>query len=306
MKVLVIHSAGSGKVPEGSVDQRKKIQVRRFQLTEGQESLSGKELRTLTAGVSHILFFVRGNIRPGVVSFFVGFSEGTNIPLVFIGKLPARNIPPEIASLIRILQNEEELEGYLSKALKVWEKDENRRRVEKARLTLLSRGIPLSNEALASCAEAGDLRGIKTFLQAGFSPDTRNALGVPILHLATREGRRETVKYLIAQGADINLCSNDRNSSALFDAAMGKYVDILRDLIAAGADLNIRSKDGQSALILSVGFDDEACAEVLLLAGADADTPDCLGVSARGYANLFQKPGMTALFEKYSPVKAGN
>jgi ankyrin repeat protein len=75
----------------------------------------------------------------------------------------------------------------------------------------------------------------------------------------------------------------------------------MADLLAAGAEVNLKSKDGQSALVIAVGLNDEAAAEMLLKAGADPDMADNLGASARTYVRLFNKPGMVKLFEKYTP-----
>jgi ankyrin repeat protein len=45
---------------------------------------------------------------------------------------------------------------------------------------------------------------------------------------------------------------------------------------------------------------DERFVEMLLKAGADVDEPDALGVSAKQYAVLFNKPKILGLFKKYA------
>jgi hypothetical protein len=52
-----------------------------------------------------------------------------------------------------------------------------------------------------------------------------------------------------------------------------------------------------------VGLNDDFLAGLLLKAGADADAPDSLGASGRKYASLFNRPLMTAIFDKYAPQK---
>jgi ankyrin repeat protein len=127
-----------------------------------------------------------------------------------------------------------------------------------------------------------------------------NQKGLSLLHIAARTGNAEIVRLLLEAGCNVNAHSTDRDSSALVDAAMDKHADIVTMLLNAGADPNIRTRDGQSALILAVGEDDLVSAEALLKAGAEPDQEDSLGASARKYAELFHKPAMLALFDKYA------
>jgi ankyrin repeat protein len=164
-------------------------------------------------------------------------------------------------------------------------------------------GVPVTGESLAQCAADGRVQEISLFLAAGFSPDTRDKAGVPMLNIAARNGNRNVLRLLIQSGAEVNLIADDRGSSALIDSAIGRYIDLVTDLIESGANVDIQSKDGQTALVLAVGADDEAVAEALLKAGANPDIPDSLGVSARKYSALFHKSSILALFETYASQK---
>jgi ankyrin repeat protein len=170
-----------------------------------------------------------------------------------------------------------------------------------AREQLLDQGVPVNEESLARSVLEKQREAVSLFLQTGFSPDTADHAGVPLLCLAARAGDREILGDLLKAGAGVNLPAHDRGGSAVIDAALGKHSGILEDLLAMGADVNVKSKDGQSALIISVGLNDEPTVEMLLKAGANADEPDSIGASARNYAALFNKPAMVALFEKYAP-----
>jgi hypothetical protein len=166
----------------------------------------------------------------------------------------------------------------------------------KARTVLLEQGVPVNEASLAQCVSEKNLPAVCLFLTAGFSADTRDKTGVPLLNLSARAGDIELVRLLLKAGAQVNCKAEDRGSSALIDATMGKYQDIVEELLKAGADPNVKTKDGQSALVLAVGLNDEACVALLLHAGANPDDPDSLGISARRYATLFNKSGMVALF----------
>jgi ankyrin repeat protein len=193
-----------------------------------------------------------------------------------------------------------EFSAYLTRESEEWTRNNS---IKQARSSLLERGVPVTVESLGRCIAEKDNEAVSLFLQADFAADTLDKAGVPLLCLAARAGARDISALLLQAGASVNLKSHDRGGSALIDAALGKHSEILGDLLAAGADTDTKSKDGQSALIISVGLNDEAAVEMLLKAGANADDPDSLGASARKYAALFNRPGMTALFQKYAPSR---
>ena len=247
---------------------------------------------------SHIALL--SSMTPGCVDFLSGFSCGSNIPFLVCGKKAITCIPEIFAFCFKFIEDENALEVYFKEQ---YEKFKNMRasgKADKARQTLLSMGIPVTEEAMAQCAADDHLDEISLFLAAGFSPDTKNKSGVPLLNIASRNGNGEVVRFLLRSGAKVDIVSDDRGSSALIDGAMGKYFDIVKDLIEAGADPNMRSKAGQTALVVAVGADDEESATALIKAGADPDIEDTMGVSARKYATLFRKKRMLALFDALS------
>jgi hypothetical protein len=252
---------------------------------------------------SHIL--ILSPVSPSWLGFIAGFACGAGLPLLVYGDETAGRIPREFAGCFRVFKTESQLMDYFRSEKQARQKRETAREAARARETLLHMGVPVSADSLAACTSEGHLREVALFLAAGFSPDSQDRFGVPLLHLAVRGGHRETALLLLEAGAQVNLRSKDRGSSALIDCAMGKFHDIAADLLHAGADVNIKSKDGQSALILAVGSGDETMTEMLLKAGADPDDPDVLGASARKYASLFNKSGIIALFKTYAVSRTG-
>ena len=229
--------------------------------------------------------------------FFAGFSCGSRLPFLVYGQEAMTGISMEFASCFTFLNTEDSLQKYLEAENEVSRKQEAARDIIMAQETLLKMGIPLTTESLAQCAAEGRIRELSYFLAAGFSPDTRNKTGIPLLNIAARSGNGEILRYLILAGAQINLQSDDRGTTALMDSVMGKQHDLVRDLIRAGSDLGIKSKNGQSALLLAVGSGDDELVDMLLKAGADPDQSDSMGLSARSYAALMKKSSMTALFD---------
>jgi hypothetical protein len=235
--------------------------------------------------------------------FFAGYSCGSHIPFLIYGHKAIPGISEEFAIYFSFLHTTDTLQTYLEEEYKAFTKQEAARNIIKAQNTLLSMGVPVTGESLAQCAGEGRIEEISLFLEAGFSPDTRNKVGVPLLNIAARTGNSEVLKLLIQSGAGINLTADDRGSTAIIDATIGKFFNIVNDLIESGADVNMQSKDGQTALVIAVGASDEEVAQALLKAGANPDIPDALGMSARKYAALYRKSPLLALFETYASIK---
>lgn len=237
--------------------------------------------------------------------FLAGFACGSRLPFMVYGQEAIAGISEEFASCFTFLSTDESLHMFLEAENEAFKKQEAAREIIKAQEALFRMGIPVTGESLAQCAGEGHVREVSLFLAAGFSPDTRNKAGVPILNVAARKGNAEVLRFLLASGAQVNLQADDRGTSALIDSSMSKRLDLVNELIAAGTDVNIKSKDGQTALIVAVGAGDEGVVEALLTAGADPDISDSLGVSARKYATLFHKEAIVNLFNTLAPQKTG-
>jgi hypothetical protein len=235
--------------------------------------------------------------------FLAGFSCGSRLPFIIYGEETVAGISEEFAHCFTFLKTDESLQLFLEAENEAFKKQEAAREIIKAQETLLRMGIPVTGESLAQCAGEGHIEEVTLFLAAGFSPDTRNKAGVPLLNVAARKGNPEIVRFLITAGAQINLQADDRGTSALIDGVMSQHAGLVDELVKAGADVNIKSKDGQTALIIAAGASDEKIVEILLKAGADPDVSDSLGASARKYAALFHKESIINLFNTYAPQK---
>jgi hypothetical protein len=273
--------------------------------TINQQKLKGESLPEAgdweaLSNATHIIAIIPQPASPSGPSWFAfaaGFARGAGIPLVVYGA-GDRSLPPYFGKDLIHCTDEADFAAYLVREAEDWTREHTRKQ---ARQTLLDRGIPVTVDSLGRCIAEKDGRAAALFLAAGFSPDTLDRNGVPLLCLAARAGDREIAGRLLKAGASVNLPARDRGGSALIDAALGKHAGILTDLLGAGANSNVTSKDGQSALIIAVGLGDEPSVELLLKSGADADAPDSLGASARKYAALFNKPGIVSLFKTYAP-----
>jgi hypothetical protein len=252
-----------------------------------------RELVEAVREATHLLILVRREILSRKTSAFVlGFSMGKGIPL-FLYLL--EQVPlPDIASYVFRSEDPESVISYFSGEKKIWT---GRRRKEVARNKLVEMGLGVSEESLARITSNGEIVPLKYFLEAGFSPDVRDAKGVPLLCLAVRNDHKTAVELLLENGADINAVSRDRGNTALMDAAAAQNLGLMRYLVDAGAMLDVRSRNGQTALILTVGQKAVEAAEILIKAGADSSISDALGMSARKYAELFGLRGILPMME---------
>jgi len=239
--------------------------------------------------------------------FFAGFAFGSRISLLIYGQEAIPGISKEFAAFFTFLGTDASLQTYLEFENEVLKKQNAARNIIKAQQSLLRMGIPTTVESLAQCVVDNRVKEISLFLDAGFSVNSRNNAGIPLLNIAarTRTGNPDVIRQLIAAGADVNLLAEDRGTTALIDSVMAQNLDIMDDLIKAGTDLNVKDKNGQTALIVAAGASREKMVEVLLKAGSDPDIPDSLGVSARKYANLFKNEMILSLFNTIAPAKAG-
>jgi len=251
---------------------------------------------------THVL--ILSSLPPQWFDFLAGFSYGSHLPLLVYGQDAIPGISKDFASFFTFLKTQESLQMFFEVEYEAFKKQEAARNILDAQETLLGMGVPITGESLAQCVGEGRVREVSLFLTAGFSPNTRNKTGVPLLNTAARSGNREMLGLLISANADVNLKADDRGTSALMDSVMGKRHKLVEDLVEAGSDVNITSKSGQSALIVAVGASDKEMVEILLKAGADPDISDSLGASARKYAVLFHNSAIMALFDTYLQKKA--
>jgi hypothetical protein len=299
MNFMLIHDGSHPKIAKSLLTSLKKMKAGADECVLG-EAGEGIDffLENISSALCLILYFTPPGI-PAWVYFVAGYAGAVKLPVLVYG-LGHEDFGPLLSKSLIGVKSGKDLSEYIGQEMPGMLTREIR---ERARYEILNRGIPFSEEAMADCVIGGNSPAVSLFIEAGFSPNVRDRFGVPLMNLAARMGDRKMVNILLNAGVQVDQQAGDRNSTALLDAVAGSYHGILKDLLDAGADVNLKSRDGQSALVIAAGLNDEVAAEMLLRAGADADDPDNLGVSARKYAVLFNKPAMVALFNAYEPKK---
>src|SRR3954471_14275093 len=94
----------------------------------------------------------------------------------------------------------------------------------------------------SSAATTGSVQRMRLLHLAGANLNARAANGVP-LFLAAGEGRLNAVRYLLDEGADVNL-TGVNGSTALTEAAYYGHIAVIKELLLRGANVNASSIDG--------------------------------------------------------------
>ena len=105
------------------------------------------------------------------------------------------------------------------------------------------------------------------------SAQERIELGLELLaHIGTRSPDSDTVKSLIARGADIEVTDDDKKRTPLLAACAGsRGNDAAAILLAAGANPNVYGENGATPLLLAVLMKNEEQVDMLIAHGAALD-----------------------------------
>ncbi|MCQ2596857.1 MAG: ankyrin repeat domain-containing protein [Treponema sp.] len=174
----------------------------------------------------------------------------------------------------------------------------NNAKKQEAAKSLLNKGIPFTVDCFGDYVSKGKFEIARQFLAAGMDINSRDAVGTPMLNLAVRTDNEEIVSWMIDNGAEINVSSEDRGYTPLMDAVWRGNKEITKFLIEHNAEVNTICKEGQSNLVIAVGAGKTEIVRLLAENGGDPDVKDAMGMSAYEYAVLFKK---TEIVEILSP-----
>jgi ankyrin repeat protein len=106
----------------------------------------------------------------------------------------------------------------------------------------------------------GSLSRMRLLHFAGANINSRSNGCMP-LFIAAGEGRSDVVRYLLAEGADVN-AREQLGDTALTEAAYYGHVALVKELLAHGADVNAIGNDG-TALDIALNRNNSAVADLL-------------------------------------------
>ncbi|MEL4896292.1 ankyrin repeat domain-containing protein [Crocosphaera sp. Alani8] len=129
--------------------------------------------------------------------------------------------------------------------------------------TALIKSIDYKKETVS---EAELMNVVKLLIKNGADiniiPKSKSKFAYTALMEATNENYFKLVKFLLNNGANVNL-KNEAGMTALMIAAEEGYVNILQLLLEKGADVNIKNESGETALNLAEERKNEKVIEIL-------------------------------------------
>jgi ankyrin repeat protein len=104
--------------------------------------------------------------------------------------------------------------------------------------------------------------------------------------LASLKGNLEMVKFLVSEGADVNMVNNN-GGTALMAASEKGNLEIVKFLVSKGADVNAVNNNGNTALMLASENGNLEMVKFLFSEGADVNAVNNIGNTALMNASMF-------------------
>ena len=141
-----------------------------------------------------------------------------------------------------------------------------------------------------NAALEGDISKVRQFVESGMDVDTRDKLGWTPTYWAVSTGHDEVFKYLLSQGANVNVIG--RGGTELHWAAYARqsvdekrYAEVVKKLLAVGADVHAKDPQrGRTPLHMAAKRGRYKVAELLIAAGAEVNAKDKEGHTPLWYS----------------------
>ena len=138
--------------------------------------------------------------------------------------------------------------------------------------------------ALVQSAEAGNLTEVQDIIDAGVSPNARDAGGLTPLMTAVIHNHDAIVELLLRKAADVNAKDASGVTALMLAASKGRAVP-LNHLLTRGAHVNAQSQKGWTALTYAAWEGHPSLVRRLLESGADPALVDRSGSTALQHAS---------------------
>lgn len=154
-------------------------------------------------------------------------------------------------------------------------------------LMLLEETIDINQKSFLKAITVGQLHIVKYLLSSGqVNINMKNAEDIPVLQVAIRKGRLDTARHLL-QRKELNLDATDADgNSALHDAALYDYYDIMKLLIEKGCDVMLQNNMCEFPIDLT----DNSEMQELICCAMDSYGHEALARQYRTYLSLTPGP----------------
>ncbi|XP_047369825.1 eye-specific diacylglycerol kinase isoform X2 [Vespa velutina] len=131
-----------------------------------------------------------------------------------------------------------------------------------------------TSDGILKAAKIGDLTALKELHEKGYSLLSIDTTGQTALHLASRYGHKNIIRYLIACAPPtiLDIVDNDKGQTALHKAAQHKKRTICCMLVAGGANLTVKDRHGHTPRQLALMAEDRELAAYLQIVASGGTT----------------------------------
>jgi len=117
-------------------------------------------------------------------------------------------------------------------------------------------------------ASDNNLEQLKQYVKCGADVNGKDENGITLLHISSKNGSLEISKFLISNGADVNIKADNDDSTPLHGAAMAGKKELVRLLLDNGAEVNAKTRPfGNTAMKIAKDFNQPKVVDVLKIFG---------------------------------------
>ena len=146
-------------------------------------------------------------------------------------------------------------------AFRLWHNDSI---AEPFKETVIAKQLSKAEKKLIKAVQNSDYHDVRKLFKSGLSPNVKDKLDTPILHLAIHRNDTEMVNLLIGEEVDIN-SMNRVGQTALAWAARFGHLDILNSLLKSGSDVNKAGKEYRLTPLMGAAVNGKESVITLLL-----------------------------------------
>jgi len=131
---------------------------------------------------------------------------------------------------------------------------------------------PPQTPKLHDAAKAGEIETVRSLLAQGADVHAKDQYGATALHEAAAHGRKDVVELLLSKGADVN-AADVKGLTPLHQAASNGHAAVVKVLLDNGADPDARDMRGRTPLQAAALSNQKEAADVLIRAAAPPAEP---------------------------------